>query len=100
MHINAKSNTTYLQPMIYLASNDIKFYYIDWRSHISLFSTSQRKMVKAYLRYELANSWGVITSKSGVWYDRFGKYFFTASLECVSVWDVKQAVLVSAPEQT
>lgn len=51
-------------------------------------------MVKAYLRYELADSWGVITSKSSVCYDRNGKYFFTASLERVSVWDVKQAVLV------
>ena len=51
-------------------------------------------MVKAYLRYELADSWGVITSKSSVCYDRHGKYFFTASLERVSVWDVKQAVLV------
>ena len=51
-------------------------------------------MVKAYLRYELVNAWGVITSKSSVCYDRHGKYFFTASLERVSVWDVKQAVLV------
>lgn len=51
-------------------------------------------MVKAYLRYELANSWGVITSKSHVCYDRRGKFLLTASLERVSVWDVKQAVLV------
>jgi hypothetical protein len=54
-------------------------------------------MVKAYLRYELAHSWGVITSKSSVCYDRNGKLFFTASLERVSVWDVKQATLVRHP---
>lgn len=51
-------------------------------------------MVKAYLRYELADTWGVITSRSQVSYDKDGKYFFTASLERVAVWDVKQAVLV------
>jgi hypothetical protein len=51
-------------------------------------------MVKAYLRYELSNTWGVITSKSNICYDRHGKYLFTGSLERVAVWDVKQAILV------
>lgn len=54
-------------------------------------------MVKAYLRYELAGSWGVIASgRSNVCYDRSGKHLLTASLENVSVWNVKQAALVSA----
>ena len=54
-------------------------------------------MVRAYLRYELAGSWGVITSgNSNVCYDHSGKFLLTASLENVSVWNVKQAVLVSA----
>jgi U3 small nucleolar RNA-associated protein 12 len=52
-------------------------------------------MVKAYLRYELTSSWGVITSHgSNVAYDHTGKYFITAALENVSIWNVKTAVLV------
>ena len=51
-------------------------------------------MVKAYLRYELADTWGVITSRSGVCHAKNGKCLFAASLERVAVWDVKQAVLV------
>ena len=55
-------------------------------------------MVKAYLRYELAGSWGVIASANcNVCYDRSGKHLLSAALENVSVWNVKQAVLVSAP---
>ena len=53
-------------------------------------------MVKAYLRYEQTDSWGVISSRSSVAFDKNGKYFFAASLEKVAVWDVKQAVLVCA----
>jgi U3 small nucleolar RNA-associated protein 12 len=54
-------------------------------------------MVKAYLRYELAGSWGVIASANcNVCYDRSGKHLLSAALENVSVWNVKQAVLVSA----
>lgn len=53
-------------------------------------------MVKAYLRYELTGSWGVIaSSNSNVCYDRSGRHLLTASLENVSVWNVKQAALVS-----
>ena len=57
-------------------------------------------MVKAYLRYELAGSWGVIASANcNVCYDRKGRHLLTASLENVSVWNVKQAALVSANAQ-
>jgi U3 small nucleolar RNA-associated protein 12 len=53
-------------------------------------------MVKAYLRYELTSSWGVICSNSNVVYDRSGKYLITSSLENVSLWNPKQGVLVGA----
>ena len=52
-------------------------------------------MVKAYLRYELTSSWGVICSNSNVTYDISGKYLITSSLENVSLWNPKQGVLVS-----
>jgi U3 small nucleolar RNA-associated protein 12 len=51
-------------------------------------------MVKAYLRYELSGTWGVLTSVSNVCYDHSGKYLVTAALENVLVWNVKQAVVV------
>lgn len=51
-------------------------------------------MVKAYLRYELSSSWGVICSNSNVTYDRSGKLLITSSLENVSIWNPKQGVLV------
>ena len=50
--------------------------------------------MKAYLRYELADTWGVITSRSDICHAKNGKSLFAASLERVAVWDVKQAVLV------
>lgn len=50
--------------------------------------------MKAYLRYELADTWGVITSRSDICHAKNGKCLFAASLERVAVWDVKQAVLV------
>lgn len=53
-------------------------------------------MVKAYLRYELTSSWGVICSNSNVTYDRSGKYLITSSLENVSLWNPRQGVLVRA----
>lgn len=52
-------------------------------------------MVKAYLRYDLASTFGVVTSNSNVVYDHTGKLVITASLESVSVWNVKQGTLVS-----
>lgn len=58
-------------------------------------------MVKAYLRYELADTWGVITSRSDVCYTSDGKFLVTAALERVQVWSVKQAIVLrhlDAPE--
>ncbi|MEO2192429.1 MAG: hypothetical protein ABGY24_08300, partial [bacterium] len=51
-------------------------------------------MVKAYLRYELADTWGVITSRSDVCYTGDGKFLITAALERVQVWSVKQAIVL------
>lgn len=54
-------------------------------------------MVKAYLRYELTSTWGVIASPGcNVCYDRSGRHLLTAALENVCVWKIKQAVVVSA----
>ena len=54
-----------------------------------------RAMVKAYLRYELAGSWGVITSPaSNCVFDRSGRHLLTGALENVAVWNLKQAALV------
>ena len=54
-------------------------------------------MVKAYLRYELASSFGVVASNSNVVYDDSGKLIIAASLENIAVWNVKQGSLVSLP---
>lgn len=51
-------------------------------------------MVKAYLRYELTKSWGVLTSNSDICYSHDGAYLVTAALEEVLVWNVKQATVV------
>ena len=51
-------------------------------------------MVKAYLRYDLANTFGVVASNSNVVYDHTGKLAITASLENVCLWNVKQGTLV------
>lgn len=58
-------------------------------------------MVKAYLRFEQADAWGVIASRSDVCYSPCGKFLLTAALERVSVWSIKQAVVLrhlDAPE--
>lgn len=52
-------------------------------------------MVKAYLRYEQTQCWGVLTARSNITFDAEGKFLFTAALESVAVWDIKQAILVS-----
>lgn len=53
-------------------------------------------MVKAYLCYELAGSWGVISSPaSNCVFDRSGRHLLTGALENVAVWNLKQAALVS-----
>lgn len=51
-------------------------------------------MVKAYLRYDLANTFGVVASNSNVVYDHTGKLIITACLENVCLWNVKQGTLV------
>ena len=52
-------------------------------------------MVKAYLRYDQAQCWGVITSRSNVVFNFDGKLLFAGALESVAVWDIKQGQLVS-----
>ena len=58
-------------------------------------------MVKAYLRYELADTWGVIASRSDICHSPCGKFLLTAALERVQVWSKRQAVTLrhlDAPE--
>ncbi|XP_030541100.1 WD repeat-containing protein 3 [Rhodamnia argentea] len=50
-------------------------------------------MVKAYLRYEPAATFGVIVSvESNIAYDSSGKYLLAPALEKVGVWHVRQGV--------
>lgn len=56
-------------------------------------------MVKAYLRYDLAGIFGVVTSNSNIVYDHSGKLVITAALENVNIWNVKQGTLVSKAVQ-
>ncbi|XAR69159.1 hypothetical protein NMG60_11000645 [Bertholletia excelsa] len=50
-------------------------------------------MVKAYLRYEPAKSFGVIVSvDSNIAYDSSGKHLFVPALEKVGVWQVRQGI--------
>ena len=53
-------------------------------------------MVKAYLRYEQADAFGVIASGSNIVHDLAGKHVLTAALESIAVWNLKQGNLVSA----
>ncbi|ESQ55947.1 hypothetical protein EUTSA_v10024329mg [Eutrema salsugineum] len=50
-------------------------------------------MVKAYLRYEQASSFGVITSlDSNIAYDSTGKHVLAPALEKVGIWHVRQGI--------
>ncbi|KAL7137502.1 hypothetical protein ABFS83_10G097000 [Erythranthe nasuta] len=50
-------------------------------------------MVKAYLRYEAASSFGVIVSPDcNITYDNSGKHLLAAALEKLGVWHVRQGV--------
>lgn len=50
-------------------------------------------MVKSYLRYEPATSFGVIASlDSNICYDRSGKHLLAPALEKIGVWHVRQGV--------
>ena len=52
-------------------------------------------MVKTYLRYEQAASFGVIVSaNSNVLWDASGKLLICAALEKAQVWNVKQGALI------
>lgn len=51
-------------------------------------------MVKAYLRYDFAGAFGVITSAANPEFDADGKQLFTGALENVSVWNMKQGTQV------
>lgn len=52
-------------------------------------------MVKAYLRYELSSTFGVVTSNSALLHDTTGKLVVTAALENVAIWNLRQGTLVS-----
>ena len=51
-------------------------------------------MVKAYLRYEHSESFGVISGSGALAYDPKTHLLASAALEDVAVWNVKQAGLV------
>lgn len=51
-------------------------------------------MVKAYLRYEHSESFGVIAGAGALAYDPRTSLLAAAALEDVSIWNVKQASLV------
>ncbi|KAK9811924.1 hypothetical protein WJX72_012560 [[Myrmecia] bisecta] len=51
-------------------------------------------MVKAYLRYELAATFGLVTSNSNAIYDSTGRQILSAALEDIAVWNIKQGALV------
>lgn len=53
-------------------------------------------MVKAYLRYDLTDTFGVITSAANVLLLHGGKTAVAASLENVSIWNTKQGTQVRA----
>lgn len=62
-------------------------------------------MVKSYLRYEAAASFGVIASAdSNVAYDSSGKHLLVAALEKLGVWHVRQGTctktLVPSPSSS
>jgi hypothetical protein len=51
-------------------------------------------MVKAYLRYDFASSYGVVTSAANPEFDASGKRLISSSLENLSIWNIKQGELV------
>ena len=52
-------------------------------------------MVKAYLRYELSKSFGVVTSGSVIDGDSSGKLVISAANENLALWNLRQGTLVS-----
>ncbi|CAN4121479.1 unnamed protein product [Withania somnifera] len=56
-------------------------------------------MVKAYLRYEPAASFGVIVSgESNIAYDNSGKHLLVPALEKIGIWHVRQGVCTKTLE--
>jgi hypothetical protein len=53
-------------------------------------------MVKAYLRYEQAATWGVISSAGGCSFDTSGRLLASACLESVGIWSLKQGAQARA----
>jgi len=54
-------------------------------------------MVKAYLRYEEGDAFGVVSAgQARVCYDKSGKLLLVGALEKCLVWNVKQGRCVSA----
>ncbi len=51
-------------------------------------------MVKAYLRYEPAGVFGVISSNANIVYGSDGKTVITSCLEDVGVWNIRQGTQV------
>jgi hypothetical protein len=56
-------------------------------------------MVKAYLRYEHAGAFGVISSNANVVYDASGKQVISGALESISFWNIRQGSQVSRQQQ-
>jgi hypothetical protein len=52
-------------------------------------------MVKAYLRYEHAEAYGVISSGCNVLFDSTGRQLFTGALESIAAWNIRQGSQVS-----
>lgn len=50
--------------------------------------------MKAYLKYELLTSFGLIASNANVLLVEGGRLAVTAALECVAVWNLRQGTLV------
>ena len=51
-------------------------------------------MVKAYLRYELGKSFGVVTSGTALDSDSSGKLAITALHENIALWNLRQGTQV------
>ena len=53
-------------------------------------------MVKAYLRYDEAQAFGVVaTPDANVCYDESGKHLITAALERIIIWDMRRCTQVT-----
>jgi hypothetical protein len=57
-------------------------------------ASSPDKMVKAYLRYEPAGTFGVISSGCNVLFDSSGRQLFSGALEGIATWSLRQGTQV------